>query len=227
MANAKRGRMISGIIVLIGAILLFAAIAVPWYTVKFSEGSASESINFYPGTPSQGGTIQYSCSSIPTCPSSTSYTGASPPLNNTGMIAETGFFLLIAGGVLGLIGALLAVASRGNSRRARPAMALAVIALIIAIAAPSLYAVALPGAISKDMPKETGSGPWSTFIGSNSTTGGASLNWGPAVGWYLAFGAFVVILIGLILLMRYRKDPAEPVPVAAPAAVPSAAPPTQ
>ena len=132
-------------------------------------------------------------------------------LNNTGQIAEVGFFLLIGGLILGLVAAILGFMSRGNSGRARPVMALAVIALILALAAPAMFAVALPGALAKDSPSHPSSGPWSTFFGSNTTQIGSTTittTWGPGIGWYLSFGAFVVFLSGSSCsLVRERSHP--------------------
>jgi hypothetical protein len=217
MANPRQGRLIAAILVLIGAILLIVAVFMPWYAFKEPIAAipgASVTSNTYPGFPSQSGTVQYSCSGFPSsvpCPSSTSYNGAA--LNNTAVIAETGFFLLIVGFVIGIIGTIIGVMSRGTTRRVRPALALSAIAMILAVITPVLFAAALPGAVSKDLPKATGSGPWSSFIGSSS---GAS--WGPAIGWYIAFVAFVILLIGVILFFLYRK---EPTPAAAPAPAPA------
>ncbi len=202
-------------LILVAAILMVVAIFTPWYSYEQSGGGISVTRNFYPGIPSTNGTIQSSCSGIPSCPGQDSYSNEN--LNNTGQIAEVGFFLLIGGLILGLVAAILGFMSRGNSGRARPAMALAVIALILALAAPAMFAVALPGALAKDSPSHPSSGPWSTFFGSNTTQIGSTTittTWGPGIGWYLSFGAFVVFLIGIILLARARKEP--PAPAAAP-----------
>ena len=227
MANKGR-RVVGAIIVLVGAILLIAALFTPWYAFKTSYAGASETQNSYPGIPSTNGTIQYTCSSLPTgvtCPPQTSYSSIVPKETNVGNIAETGFFLLIVGIILGFLATIFGVMSRGNARRSTPALALGIIALLLAIITPVLFAAALPGAISSDIsttyrPPNT-SGPWSSFIGSSSYTspvvGSVSLDWGPGVGWYLAIVAFVILLVGVILLFLYRKDPAEPAPVAAPA----------
>ncbi|MCI4347636.1 MAG: hypothetical protein L3J97_03330 [Thermoplasmata archaeon] len=228
MPTTRAGRLIGAIIILIGAILLIASLVLPWYSVQTSFGGASATQNSYPGLPSTNGTIQYSCSGLPSlilgasCPPQTSY--SRQHLNNTGLIAESGFFLIIAGIVLGIIAAVLGIASRGNSRRTSPAVALAVVALLLAIAAPGLFAASLPGAIGKDLPGHTGSGPWSSFFGSASTmvapTVTLSTTWGPSVGWYCAIVAFVLLLVGLIILFMYRKEPPQP------AIGPSSSPPT-
>jgi hypothetical protein len=203
MKNAKGGRVVAAIIILIGAILLIAALVMPWYSYKIPEGSGSATINFYPDMPSTSGGVQYSCSSLPSCPSSTSYSSLN--LNNTGTIAEAGFYLLIGGIVLGIIAAIIGAASRGKASRANAAVPLAVVALILALVAPVLFAVALPTATGNDAKGHTGSGPWSSFFGSDS---GAS--WGPAIGWYLSIGAAVILLIGVIVLAMARKEPPPP-----------------
>jgi hypothetical protein len=237
MASNKRRRVVGAIVVLIGAILLIVAAFTPWYAesfkVSFEGYSITITANSYPGIPSSNGTIQYTCSGLPSaasCPSQTSYKDAR--LNNTGNIAEAGYFMAIVGFILGFIGAILGVASRTNPRRAGPAIALAVVAMILAVAAFGLFAALIPGAIGSDTPGHTGTGPWSSFTGSANTTSfgipiAGTLSWGPSIGWYIAIVAFVILLIGVILLFRYRKDPAEPVPVAAPAPTTGTSTPTQ
>jgi len=233
MADTKKRRMVGAIVVLIGAILLIVAAFTPWYTESFSATVFGSKItinaNSYPGFPNSNGTIQYTCSGLPTgasCLSSTSYQNSH--LNNTGNIAEAGYFMTIVGFILGLIGAIMGMMSRNNARRAGPAFALAIVAMILALAAFGLFAAALPGAIGSDTPGHTGTGPWSSFFGSTNTTGfgipvAGTLTWGPAVGWYLAIVAFVVLLIGAFLIMRNRKDP-EPAAMPAPSTPTTAAP---
>jgi hypothetical protein len=212
---AKRGRMVGAAIVLVGAILLIAALFTPWYMEQFSNSGNTETMYAYPGIPTSSGTIQYTCSGISSCPGSTSYSAHN--LTNSGNIAEAGYFLIIGGLVLGLIGAILGFTSGNNPRRARPAMTLALVGGILAIAAVGAFVAALPSAIGSDTPGHTGTGPWSSFFGSTSL-GGGTLTWGPGIGWYLGIVAFVVLLVGMIVLARARKDPS--VPAAAAPAVP-------
>jgi len=204
MADAKVGRLIAAVIILVGAVLLIAALFTPWYTYEISGHGVSETANLYLGIPSTSGTVQYSCSGVPFCQSQTSYSQAN--LNNTGTIAEAAFFLLIGGLVLGIIAAVLGVASQRSSRRAAPAVMLAVVALILVIAAPGLFAAVLPGAFGNDTPGgHPANGPWNSFFGSSSTTFfdvTATTTWGPAIGWYLSIVAFVLLLVGAILLAR-------------------------
>jgi hypothetical protein len=239
MASKKAWRLVGAIIILIGAILLIAALLTPWYAYETSFASGgSITQNSYLGMPSANGTIQYSCSStlppFPSCPSQTSYASTTPKETNVGNIAETGFFLLIVGIILGFLVTIFGFVARSNARRSGFAIALGVLALLLAIITPVLFVAALPSAISNDIssayrPANT-SGPWSSFMGSSSSpyrnplNGGVSLNWGPALGWYLSIVAFVTLLIGVILLFIGRKEspaaattsaPASTVPVSA------------
>lgn len=213
MPSAKTNRTIGAIIILIGAVILIAALFMPWYAFKTSTPVGSETQNSYPGIPSTNGTIQYSCSGSVPCPSQTSYSNIKPTETNTGNIAETGFFLLIVGAIFGIIGTILGLMARGNARRVRPAYIMGIIALILALITPVLFAAALPSAISGDIGsayRPTSSGPWSSFSGSTSATLGGvpySFTWGPTTGWYLSFAAFVILLIGVIFLLLSRKEP--------------------
>lgn len=248
MPNKKTGRTIGAVILLIGAIVLIAALFMPWYSYEISVAGAGQTQNSYPGLASQNGTIQYSCTSNyqattgTPCPSQTSYSSISPKETNTGNVAETGLFLLIVGFIVGIVATIFGFMSRGNSRRANPAVVFAIIAVILALITPVLFMAALPGAISSDIStayRPSSSGPWSSFTGSTSGTIPVSptlsvpftSSWGPALGWYFAFVAFVLLLIGLIVLLMARKEPsgvaASPTTStpAAPAAPPSSPPP--
>jgi len=234
MADNRGRRLVAAVIVLVGVILLIAALLMPWYTEKVSLGGGDTTVNFFPGLPSQSGSVSWSCSGGASCPSNeTSYSGFIPALTNVGNIAEAGFFLLIVGIIVGVIAAAFGFMSRTNSRRAMPATTLGLLAMILALIAPIMFAALLPGAVSNDIsstsPQRYGSssGPWSSFIGSTTFTtpvGSASFSWGPGVGWYLGIAAFVVLLIGVVLFLMSRKEPASPAPATAPA--PSAAPPS-
>jgi len=204
----SKGRAITAtVILLIGAGVLIGSLLTPWYTFTASGSGVTVYDNFYAGLPTTNGTIRYSCSGGVECPSQTSYSAAS--LNNTGTIAETGFFLLIGGVILGALAGILAFMFRNRRGLGSIILALAILAVVLAIVAPAVFAVELPGAISKDHPGATGKGPWTSFFGSNSTTLGPgaaySTTWGPGLGWYLAIGAFVIFCGGLFLLFRNRR----------------------
>ena len=220
---AKRGRTLAAIVLLIAVVLTLGALFLPWYSEQFSAFGLSETQNAYLGLPTTNGTLQYTCSSnAPSChAASSSYSAQN--LTHVGNLAEAGYLLIITDAVLGLLAVALAFASRNNPRRAGAAIALGVLAMLIVIAAAGYFAVALPGAIGSDSPGHTGSGPWSSFFGS-STNSGLSIAWGPAMGWYLSIGAFVLFLVGVVILARSRADPPAPAPAVVPS--PAAAPAT-
>lgn len=232
----KAGRILGAVIVLVGAVLLIAALFMAWYEVQVKESAGGATVtgtyHTYPGLPSTNGTVQttFSCSGLPagySCPATNTTSYSKADLNSTGQLAEIGFFLLIGGFVLGLLGAVIGFASGRKAGRAGAAAALGVVAMILAVAAFGLFAVMLPGAIGNDSPNHQGfDGPWSSFIGSGNSTyysaPGGTASWGPAVGWYLTIGAFVVLLIGVIVLARSRREPPEPTPVSVPEAAPVA-----
>jgi len=211
MPDVKAGRRMGGVVVLVGAILLAGSISVPWYVDNRSAQGETFIVYAYPGFPSEAGTIQYSCSGLPPdegCPGASSYSGAD--LNNTGEVAETVLFLLVGGLALGVVAGVVGVTSGQRLGRAAVAPRLAIASLIFAAAAPVLYALQLPGAFGKDFPRETTAGPWSSFFGSTSAA-----SWGPSLGWYLSIVSLVILLVGAILLLRFRRNPPGPAPVAA------------
>lgn len=220
---SKTGRVVGAVIVLVGAILLLAALFTPWYTIQVKDGGVTLTQNAYLGLPSTNGTIQYTCSGLPSgasCTPQTSYSKADA--NNTGNLAEGGYFLIIVGFIFGLLGAIVGFTSRAKARRARSAMTLAIVALVLTVAAVGAFAVALPTAYGQDSPGHpSGNGPWSSFFGSGNASSfglpGGTLTWGPGIGWYLAIGAFALLIVGLIVLALARKEPPSPVPVSTPA----------
>lgn len=223
MLTSKTGRLIGTILLLVGAVLLVAVLVTPWYSYAASVrglpggGTRNETTTYYPGLPSTSGTIRYSCGgsgfegSRP-CPVQNAYSNEG--LNNVGIVAETGFFLVIGAAALGFIAAVLGAASRGSPRTFRLTLVLDTVALLLAISAPVAFALALPAAIGKDLPSHPANGPWSSFFGSGSNAIpllGESARWGPAVGWYLSVIGAVFFLVGLILLARSRAEPITPV----------------
>jgi hypothetical protein len=187
--------------------LIVAALLLPWFYISSSAGGYSTTVTFYPGVPSANGTLRSSCSGFnASCPPQSSYTAAD--LNNTGVIAETGFVALVLAGLCGGLSALVATFAGDSPKRISLATALAVLAVVLSIAAPALFAFELPAAIGKDFPSHTGNGPWSSFFGSNSSGSGAlhsTLSWGAGLGWYLAIVAFAANFVGMVLLAASRR----------------------
>lgn len=247
---AKRG-MLGGLLMIIGAILLIVALLTSWYTYSaktsesFAGNSATGTINLdlHPGS-NYVSSSSYSCSgpqASSLCPSSTSnscpYVSSSSSnscpagnFNKTGALYAVTEYLVIGGLVLGLLAGILAFVSGGKPGMRKGALALGIIALLLAIATPITLLAAQPGAIKADSSNvpSGSSGPWSSYFGSCSgsscgTGGGpnSSATWGPSVGWYLSIVAFIVFLLGTMMIMRGGKDsssmaapmPAQPAPM--------------
>ena len=120
----------------------------------------------------------------------------------------------------------------GNAPRRRfPELILALVAAALAIAATATFAVLLPGAFARDIPAGGGrgyytavvtTGPWSSFIGSVTyrmtvmcpATGCPTFNasWGPGIGWALSVAAIPILLLGAVMMIRFRDDAAESAP---------------
>lgn len=234
---AKKG-MLGGILLFIGAILLIVALLTSWYTTSLQSsgpgGSATEQLDFKPGS---SYSVSFSCSGAASslCPGSTtcSYSGSSSNycnpqgINRTGQLYAVTEYLVIGGLVLGLLAGIFAMMSGGKPGMRKGAIALGVIALLFALVVPITLLAAQPGALKSDFTPSggsapTGNGPYSSFFGSCSgnncgftgpASGNVSDTWGPSVGWYLSIVAFIVFLLGTMMVMRSGKESA---PMAAP-----------
>jgi hypothetical protein len=240
---AKKG-MLGAILLIIGAILLIAALFTSWYTWSLQESGAGGSItgdtDFHAGTSyttsfSCSGEASSVCPSGATCPysgsSSTGCTAAGE--NKTGQLYAVTEFIVIGGLVLGFLAGILALMGGTKPGMRKGAVALGAIALILALVGPVVLLAAQPGAVKSDSTPSggsapSGSGPYSSYFGScsgsNCGFGGSgatsvSGTWGPSVGWYLSIVAFVLFLLGVIMVMRGgRESSAMPASAPAPAA---------
>lgn len=228
MAGRSRKRRVAAAIVLVGAVLLIAALLTPWYSYE-SERQGGPSANFgtynatyYLDPPSAQGAIHYSCYGQGKCVSQNSY--ASAGQNSTGLVAGICFFLIAMGGLLGVIAGIWGMLVRGAIGRTSPRLILAVLALLLGLAASVYFAAALPSAFSADQPglrSFYSDGPWYRFSGSATFTGPYNglftlqfnLNWGPLVGWYLSIAGAVLLFAGVVLLYRYGRESPDAVPV--------------
>ena len=212
--NTKRNRTAAGALAIIGAVLLIAALFVGWYqeTVSFNVSgfSGTNTGDFY----ITNKVVTTSTSGGNTNTVTKSYSDAG--LNKTGQLAGAIEGIVIAGIILGFIGAILGFGSRGRQSWVRPAMALLVLALLLSIVAPIGMLALQPSAVKSDSNSSLTngqSGPWNSFFGSCSAGSscaagsGGSFTWGPYVGWYLSIVAFVLFLIALIVLSGARKAP--------------------
>jgi hypothetical protein len=244
MVRRRTGSLLGAFYVLVGAALLGSALFAPWYHYdSYAEqhwgtpgGATSVAVgpselDFYLfGLPGSG-SVQTTCPSgniSNFCPTSSSYSGAG--LTSTGQVAALTFALAAAGFAVAAISGVLGVIWRGKARTAFPEQILAVIAVGFAIAATAAFAVLLPGAFAHDLSASQrgyeSSGPWSSFSGSTTFNiampcpfpgcSPIATSWGPSVGWSFTVAAIAILLVGAIMMIRFRHDVAGPTAPTAP-----------
>ncbi|MCI4334371.1 MAG: hypothetical protein L3K04_01865 [Thermoplasmata archaeon] len=241
----SRKGMLGGLLLIIGAILLVVALLTSWYSFTITESatvegqslSGSVQTSLYPGSDYKTTTSGYFGGNTTTCPyaGTTSTSGCSPyARNQTGALYSVAEFLTIGGLVLGLLAGILALMTTGRPGMRKGAMALGILALLLALVTPMVLLAGQPAAIKNDEAQygghapTNGSGPDTSFFGScsgSSCEGGSpapgvsiSGTWGPSTGWYLSIGAFVVFLLGILIVRGAKGQDAMPAPApAAPA----------
>jgi hypothetical protein len=197
-------RLLGAVFVLVGAILLGAALFTPWYSLDKSGTSGGFNTKwdfntiYFLGLPSWEGTVQYSCSDAGLCPSESSY--ASVSLNNTGVVTETVLLLVSAATTMAFIAAAFAVIYRRNEKRESGLVLLTGAAVVLGAVATVLYSTTFQ--FFSDGPR---SGFWGTSSGVN-TLGPWTSTWGPSIGWYLAVAGAAALLGGMVILLRFRPD---------------------
>ncbi len=222
---SKMKAMLPAIIIVVGVVLAGVALASNWY-----QESGSYSYTY--GTFSVSGSFTYvvnlfgtACGTVTTSTASTTACSSnSTGATNTHSVFTVTLIFVVLGLVLGVVafvfGLLGAFSRRAPSKlMGMLPMLFALLAAVLMLLAPVYMMVALPGAIQADqkaaMSSSSGSttiggacpnsGPNTTFFGGCSTSQG-SVSWGGSLGWYLAFGAFVLFLVGAVLFIRTRKS---------------------
>ncbi|HKN06243.1 MAG TPA: hypothetical protein VJ021_01375 [Thermoplasmata archaeon] len=242
MVRKRTGSLLGAIYVLVGASLLGSALFAPWYFYDNQFGRWSgpsygivgaRDTTFFLASLPGGEPVQVSClgEAVPNfCPISSSYSGAG--FNSTGTVAALTFVLAAAGFAVGAIGGILGVILRRTPRSVFPELMLTLVAVGLAIAATAAFVVLLPGAFAHDIPASQQAfepaGPWSSFFGSvtiypaipcpNPGCLPITVSWGPSIGWSFSVAAIAVLLVGAVMMIRFRHDDAECVPSAASAA---------
>jgi hypothetical protein len=212
-------------------------------------GSGTDHVDLHPGSMyAYSSSSSYTCTgaAAPYCPASQSTSGSCPYGGSsnssscssldekaTGNLYSATQFLVIGALALGFIAGILALMAGGRPGMRKGAMALGIIALLLALVTPITLFAAQPGAVKSDYTPSggqapSGSGPWSSYIGScsgsscgmGSGSGNGTESWGPSTGWYLSLGAFVVFLLG-ILMVRGGRDDASTSAASSPAAAPA------
>ena len=236
MVRKRTGSLLGAFYVLAGAALLGAALFAPWYCYDGQTGRwvgpqytevGFRDANFFLVSLPGSGSVQASClgGSIPNfCPISSSYSGTG--FNNTGSVAALTLVLAAAGFVVAALGGMLGVILRRIPSGVFPALILALVAVALAIASTGAFAVLLPGAFAHDVSASQQSfepsGPWSSFYGSvtfypslpcpASGCHPITASWGPSFGWSFSVAAIAVLLVGAVMMIRFRHDVAQSVP---------------
>ncbi len=217
-----RSRGVAGAVMIASCALLAGAFFLPWYAFETTSSVGSSDQLFYLGLPTQDHTIVYTCSGDGRCSPDTSYSAAN--YGSVGTLTEVTLLTAIAAIGVGATAAGYGLARPGRSIRRGLGSALSVAFALLALAAPLLYAVALPSAESSDVPPSARppvAGPWDSFVGTSSFTQAhfptLTLQGGPSVGWFLAVSGLLVAVAGTALYRRTLRLPAPSTPVASPA----------
>jgi hypothetical protein len=211
--NGGRRRRWGAGLVLLGAVLLIGSLFVGWWTLQVSGFGITETLVLGFPVPNGGNGVSFECGGnlsqfVEKCPAPESYSNAS--LTHTGNLYSAIQYVVLGGIALGLVGGFLALRPSTLDRRRKLMMVLVSVALVVALVAPVSLTLVQPSAMNSDHPYGTiggnGTSPTNTFWGTN-TTDGIGYVWGASYGWFLALGAFVLTLVGLLLLRRTSKPP--------------------
>lgn len=199
-------RTLGTVLVLVGIVLLAISLFVGWW---MSQGTPTPpptvTYTEYFGLPVTGHAIT-SCADPGGCGPVRPFSSLGG--NATGILYLGVQIVVLAGIALGTLGAYLALAARGRHRWLRWSLVAVATAAILSVAAPAALALLQPLTLKQDNPSPAVFGPGFSFWGSE-TLSGTSLTWGPSFGWYLALGAFALLVAGLTVLYRARRRPPE------------------
>jgi hypothetical protein len=199
----------NAILVLVFAILIIVIMGVcmftPWYVVKSEyEDYEVESEVSFAGmkAKSEGSSVSYDWDD--------EMLKDEENTRNLYLITQIMVILGLVFGILILIGAILAMVGKGPGKKL--AVIFGLIALIFCILAPVIFLVMHPGALDSDYegtvkPDE---GPNKSFIGSKEYEGSAYADsykqeWGPAIGWILAWIGFIFAVICFSFALKLPK----------------------
>ena len=140
----------------------------------------------------------------------------------------------IVGCIIGLIGAAMVMVGKMSNKLGT---ILVLIALILTVLAPIYMMFALPAAFDEDMGDTGGEGAASgmgeSFFGSEKSEtdlGSAGsmtteYTWGGGTGWIMAFIAFILLIVALIMVVKSTTPEPAPMAPAQPAPQPAYQPP--
>jgi len=206
-------------LVAVHLVMAVVALGLPWYSGAMSSPGGQFSFNFY-----LSGSTHATCTGSPnvstgSCASSQSFTGAG--LSDTGTLYAACFLLMLVGIAVFVLGFVLVYRVHTREQRLRR---LAILSMSLGVAICFSSAIILPatqnGTLANDRAFTSGhyaygfgvydangspvSTPTTDYLNSTSI-GGASMNWGPGIGWWIGgVGGFAFSLGGMIL---YGSNP--------------------
>jgi hypothetical protein len=208
----SRRSIISGILLLSGIALLVVSLLVGWYAVSATASSEVSGTSFTVSAtetyyPLNQISEAFTCQGYSGCPQieTTSWTSYSQgTFDSIGTLYDMVSVFVISAIILGLVAAFLFFT--GGRQRSRWAQALVLVAIALAMLAPTILFAAQPAVLNSQGTSSGGSSPRTSFFGSCSGSGCAtslpysgalSASWGPSVGWYLCLVAFALLIVGL------------------------------
>lgn len=199
------GRRAASVIVVIGCLLVVAAVVTPWWGISGAvpSGDAALEFEFLPGDHLTS-TCTGSCNGIP----AGDPTYEQRNLSGVGAVYEVTVAILVTSLALGVSAAALgwlgAYGVNFGRRQLRAAVGCAIAATVAAAFAVVTVAVAQPLAMSAGLPEYgEGVGAGATFWGMTGT----GVSWGASFGWYAAIVAAACLALGTIVLLRDASDP--------------------
>ena len=218
VGRAGKRAIVGGSILLVAGVVFLIALFVNWYAISVTSPSTSGSESFSPD-----GQITVSAQGLQ---ASASYSTAR--LNNTGTLYELVAGLVVFGVLMAGIGGGLGIATAWRPGWRHGAIVIGVVGLVLGVVAPVVLLLEQPTALKNDFTPGNGfatitggsasgvSNPTNSFFGSASANG-ATVDWGPTLGWYLAFVGAGLALAGAVVTLTARPalDP-EPAPTAGP-----------
>jgi hypothetical protein len=225
MRRPSGRRVAAAALLALAVVLAGISLGSSWWTISTVEDGTTGYIYFLPG--SSAGFNEAGNSGTQ------SYT--SGELNNTGMLFQALFYLIVGALAVAAVGCVLAFVcalhrapksswSTGAAATSVAALALALVGVVLVPAVePSLFAKDNPDNICGAFQGAGSNSPCTTFWGSLTTTHG-TVTWGADLGWYLMVIALVFLVAAFVLWFSARKQPlAREVLMVVPAAAPPVA----
>ena len=194
--------MAATVCTVLAIVLIAVAIATPWYAISTAGSgfSASSNSGFSGTSETMGNESHTQTWANYTEEYKAEHNGTAPQLAG---VYSTTMDLLVGGIVFAALGILTGwMAGQGKLKPVVPAL-VSILALLLTLGGFGYFAASHQAAMSADMGADAPpfDGPWKSFTGTTSQ-GGATAAWGPAIGYWLALGAAILIIVSMVLGIR-------------------------